>query len=149
MGTDQSSEALTVQGNIQVAGEILHPSDRRIKQNIAVVDPKKQLENVQKIQVVEYQYKPEYLAKFSDEERARMKKKQTGVIAQDLRIVLPDAVESAGDVVLNSGSEINNMLIVNKDRLFLGTKGMKIDKFIHRFFHFRKYWGSEGIEQSN
>jgi len=123
VGTDQSSEALTVQGNIQVAGEILHPSDRRIKQNIAVVDPKKQLENVQKIQVVEYQYKPEYLAKFSDEERARMKKKQTGVIAQDLRIVLPDAVESAGDVVLNSGSEINNMLIVNKDRLFLENIG--------------------------
>jgi len=123
VGTDQSSEALTVQGNIQVAGEILHPSDRRIKQNIAVVDPKKQLENVQKIQVVEYQYKPEYLAKFTEEERAQMKKKQTGIIAQDLRMVLPDAVESAGDVVLKSGTEINNMLIVNKDRLFLENIG--------------------------
>ena len=122
MGTDQSNEALTVQGNIQVAGEILHPSDRRIKQNIAPVDPKKQLENVQKIQVVEYQYKPEYLAKFSDDERVHMNKKQTGVIAQDLRMILPDAVESAGDIVLKSGTEVNNMLIVNKDRLFLGKK---------------------------
>ena len=138
-----------MQGNIQVAGEILHPSDRRIKQNIAVVDPKKQLENVQKIQVVEYQYKPEYLAKFTDEERARMKKKQTGVIAQDLRIVLPDAVESAGDVVLNSGTEINNMLIVNKDRLFLGEQNIEDLKQFPIFFLCRKYWCSEGVEQSN
>ena len=120
MGTDHSNEALTVQGNIQVAGEILHPSDRRIKQNISLVDPKKQLENVQKIQVVEYQYKPEYLAKFTEEERAHMNKKQTGVIAQDLKMVLPDAVESAGDIFLDSGTEVKNMLIINKDRLFLG-----------------------------
>eukprot|EP00092_Neocalanus_flemingeri_P045273 GFUD01050507.1.p1 GENE.GFUD01050507.1~~GFUD01050507.1.p1 ORF type:complete len:1315 (+),score=258.40 GFUD01050507.1:90-4034(+) len=123
VGTDQSNEALTVQGNIQVAGEILHPSDKRIKQNIALVDPKKQLENLQKIQVVEYQYKPEYLARFNDVERAHMSKKQTGVIAQDLRKILPDAVESAGDIVLNSGTEVNNMLIVNKDRLFLENIG--------------------------
>jgi len=123
VGTDQSNEALTVQGNIQVAGEILHPSDRRIKQNILPVDPKKQLENVQKIQVVEYHYKPEYLARFSNDERAQMTKKQTGVIAQDLKRILPDAVESAGDVVLNSGTEVNNMLIVNKDRLFLENIG--------------------------
>lgn len=123
VGTDQSDQALTVQGNIQVAGEILHPSDRRIKQNISALDPKKQLENVQKIQVVEYQYKPEYLEKFSDEERAQMKKKQTGVIAQELRKVLPDAVESSGDLILGAGAEVNNMLIVNKDRLFLENLG--------------------------
>lgn len=123
VGTDHSNEALTVQGNIQVAGEILHPSDRRIKQNISLVDPKKQLENVQKIQVVEYQYKPEYLAKFTEEERAHMNKKQTGVIAQDLKMVLPDAVESAGDIFLDSGTEVKNMLIINKDRLFLENIG--------------------------
>ena len=70
--------------------------------------------------MVEYQYKPEYLEKFSDEERAQMKKKQTGVIAQELRKVLPDAVESSGDLILGAGAEVNNMLIVNKDRLFLG-----------------------------
>ena len=120
VGTDQSSEVLTVQGNILVAGEVLHPSDKRIKQNISAIDPKKQLENVQKIQVVEYQYKPEYLAKFSEEEKMQMKRQQTGVIAQDLRMILPDAVESAGNVTLDSGTEIPNMLIVNKERLFLG-----------------------------
>ena len=84
---------------------------------------------MQKIQVVEYQYKPEYLAKFTDEERAHMKKKQTGVIAQDLKLVLPDAVESGGDIVLGSGTEINNMLIVNKDRLFLGKQMRRENDF--------------------
>ena len=123
MGTDHSSEALTVQGSIQVAGEVLHPSDQRIKKNISPVDPEKQLENVQKIQVVEYQYKPEYLANFPEEERARLRKKHTGVIAQELRSVLPDAVESAGDLVLQSGHQVDNMLIVNKDRLFLENIG--------------------------
>jgi hypothetical protein len=33
-------------------------------------------------QVVEYQYKPEYLARFSTGEREKMEKRQTGVIAQ-------------------------------------------------------------------
>ena len=33
-------------------------------------------------QVVEYQYKPEYLARFNAGEREKMEKRQTGVIAQ-------------------------------------------------------------------
>ena len=33
-------------------------------------------------QVVEYQYKPEYLARFTAGEREKMQKRQTGVIAQ-------------------------------------------------------------------
>ena len=33
IGTDVSEESLTVQGNLQVAGEILHPSDRNISFN--------------------------------------------------------------------------------------------------------------------
>ena len=120
IGTEHSNEALTVQGNIRVAGDILSPSDIRIKKNIAPVDTKKQLENLQKIQVVEFMYKPEYLHGFSDQERTGMKRKQLGVIAQDVRRILPDAVENAGDVSLENGENVPNMLIVNKDRLFLG-----------------------------
>ena len=61
IGTDHSKEALTVQGNIQVDGNVLSPSDIRLKQNIKSIDTKKQLYrmNVQKIKVVEFMYKPE------------------------------------------------------------------------------------------
>ena len=120
IGTDHSKEALTVQGNIQVAGNVLSPSDIRLKQNINTIDTKKQLENVQKIKVVEFKYKPEYLSGFSESEKAALEKRQIGVIAQDVGAIIPDAVESAGDVTLASGRPVNNMLIVNKDRLFLG-----------------------------
>ena len=120
IGTEHSNEALTVQGNIQVAGDILSPSDMRIKKNISPVDTKKQLENLQKIQVVEFQYKPEYLQSFPEQERSVMDRKQMGVIAQDVRRIIPDAVQSAGDVSLQNGGNVPNMLIVNKDRLFLG-----------------------------
>merc|ERR1719412_3336209 len=123
IGTEHSNEALTVQGNIQVAGDILSPSDMRIKKNISPVDTKKQLENLQKIQVVEFQYKPEYLQSFPDKERSVMDRKQMGVIAQDVRRIIPDAVQSSGDVTLASGRQVNNMLIVNKDRLFLENIG--------------------------
>ena len=44
----------------------------------------------------------------------------TGIIAQDIQQVLPDAVSSGGSYVLSNGEKINDMLIVNKDRLFLG-----------------------------
>ena len=73
--TNQFDQALTVQGNIQDVSEILQPSDKRIKQIISAVD----MENGQNIQVVQYHYKPEYLRKFSNRERAQIQKKQTGV----------------------------------------------------------------------
>ena len=38
--------------------------------------------NRHRCQVVEYQYKPEYLARFNAGEREKMEKRQTGVIAQ-------------------------------------------------------------------
>ena len=81
IGTDHSKEALTVQGNIQVDGNVLSPSDIRLKQNIKSIDTKKQLENVQKINVVEFKYKPEYLSGFSESEKAALEKRQIGVIA--------------------------------------------------------------------
>ena len=70
--------------------------------------------------MVEFNYRPEYLATFSSEEQAALKRRQVGVIAQDVGKIIPDAVESTGDVVLSDGKQVNNMLIVNKDRLFLG-----------------------------
>jgi hypothetical protein len=45
---------------------------------------------------------------------------QTGVIAQEIQKILPDAVSSSGPYLLNNGELIDDMLIVDKDRLFLG-----------------------------
>ena len=75
------------------------------------------------MKVVEYQYKPEDLARFPTGEREQMMKRQTGVIAQDLRRILPDAVETAGNVTLPGKGQVDDMLIVNKDRLFLENVG--------------------------
>jgi hypothetical protein len=38
----------------------------------------------------------------------------TGVIAQDVQRVLPEAVHAAGDIILPSGQRIDNFLVVNK-----------------------------------
>ena len=58
---------------------------------------------------------------FSDDETYKHdQENQTGVLAQDVQRILPDAVHSAGNIVLDNGKEIRDMLIVNKDRLFLG-----------------------------
>ena len=48
---------------------------------------------------------------------------QTGVIAQQVQQVIPEAVSTSGSYMLANGKEINDMLIVNKDRLFLGKQG--------------------------
>lgn len=108
-------------GNIQISGQVMQPSDARIKTVLRQVNPKDQLENVNKINIVQYKYKPEFLRQLPEEERHRLENvSHTGIIAQDIRKVIPDAVSSSGPYVLSNGKEIDDMLIVNKDRLFLG-----------------------------
>jgi len=38
----------------------------------------------------------------------------TGVIAQELSKVLPDAVRDTGDIILPSGNQLDNFQVVNK-----------------------------------
>ena len=57
INTEQGSEALTVHGNIQLSGQVMQPSDVRIKRVLREVDPKEQLENVKKIKIVQYKYR--------------------------------------------------------------------------------------------
>ena len=47
----------------------------------------------------------------------------SGVIAQDLQRVLPDAVVQSGDTKLSSGELINNLLLVDKNRLNMECVG--------------------------
>jgi hypothetical protein len=73
------------------------------------VDPKEQLRNVQRLRVVRYQYSRDYcrhagLAGTQD----------TGLIAQEVQRVLPEAVTSAGSVELPGGRHIDNFLVINK-----------------------------------
>ena len=45
----------------------------------------------------------------------------TGVIAQDVQKVLPDAVSRSGPCTLSNGQAIDDVLIVDKDRIFIGN----------------------------
>ena len=87
------------------------------------MNPKEQLDNVNKIKIVEYKYRKEFTDRLPEEQQNALKNAtQTGVIAQHVQQILPDAVSrSQNNVKLANGRELQNMLIVNKDRLFLGT----------------------------
>ena len=68
---------------------------------------REQLKNIEQIRVVKYRY----AAEFAEEVGI---KEDTGVIAQEIQEILPDAVRPGGDVVLPNGEVIENFLVVNK-----------------------------------
>ncbi|EDW02286.1 GH19977 [Drosophila grimshawi] len=124
INTDRPDESLVVHGNLKVSGHIVQPSDSRAKQEIAELDTSVQLRNMQKIRIVRYRYEPEYavhsgLRRESDTREIV----DTGVIAQEVREVIPDAVQEAGSVVLPNGNVIENFLLVNKDRILMENIG--------------------------
>ncbi len=71
INTDQAGESLTVHGNIQVSGQILQPSDSRLKRVVCEVDYSQQLENVNKIRIVKYKYRPEFVQQLPEEAKDR------------------------------------------------------------------------------
>ena len=75
------------------------------------LDPKEQLKNVAQLKVYKYNYNDDFVdtAGMSEDE-----KYDTGVLAQELKEVLPDAVRETGDLTLSSGERLENFLIVNK-----------------------------------
>lgn len=125
----------------------MHPSDSRAKQEIGELDTSQQLQNVKRIRVVKYRYDPEFAQhhgltstpaihstkfnKTNERSQSNSQKQQndvievidTGVIAQEVRQILPDAVSSAGSVLLPSGEVIDNFLLVNKDRIYMENIG--------------------------
>ena len=75
------------------------------------VDTKEQLRNVAALRVVHYNYTDQFAetAGLRKDERA-----DTGVIAQEVKIIIPEAVRPAGNIILPDGSQIENFLVVNK-----------------------------------
>lgn len=119
INTDRPEEALVVHGNIKVTGHILQPSDLRAKYDIHELDTREQLRNVANLRIVRYRYLPE----LGDRLGIGVGLQDTGVIAQEVQDVIPEAVVEAGDLVLKDGKFIERLLVVNKERIFMENVG--------------------------
>ncbi|XP_018568182.1 myelin regulatory factor isoform X2 [Anoplophora glabripennis] len=119
INTDRPDESLVVHGNIKITGHIIQPSDIRAKKNIVECNTAEQLKNVQKLRVVRYEYEPALASQLSRGDQCT----DTGVIAQEVAQVLPEAVKPAGNLLLENGISIENFLVVNKERIFMENIG--------------------------
>uniref|UniRef100_A0A452E962 Myelin regulatory factor-like protein n=1 Tax=Capra hircus TaxID=9925 RepID=A0A452E962_CAPHI len=118
INTDAPDEALVVCGNMKVMGTIMHPSDSRAKQNVQEVDTNEQLRRIAQMRIVEYDYKPEFASAMGINAAH-----QTGMIAQEVREILPRAVREVGDVTCENGETLENFLMVDKDQIFMENVG--------------------------
>uniref|UniRef100_A0A674MMX9 Myelin regulatory factor n=1 Tax=Takifugu rubripes TaxID=31033 RepID=A0A674MMX9_TAKRU len=118
VNTDRPDEALVVHGNLKVMGSLVHPSDIRAKENVQEVNTTDNLKRISQMRLVHYQYKPEFAATVGIENTA-----ETGVIAQEVQQILPEAVKEGGDVVCANGETIANLLVVNKELIFMENVG--------------------------
>ncbi|KFP22070.1 Myelin regulatory factor-like, partial [Egretta garzetta] len=118
INTDAPDEALVVCGNAKVMGRVMHPSDSRAKQNIREVDTNEQLRRITQMRLVEYDYKPEFASVMGIKNTH-----ETGIIAQEVKELLPQAVREVGDVSCNGGEKIENFLMVDKDQIFMENVG--------------------------
>ena len=75
------------------------------------MDTREQLQNITQLRVVSYRYDDQFaeVAGLAADQRT-----DTGVLAQELHSILPDAVLETGDVLLPTGETIPNLLVVNK-----------------------------------
>ncbi|XP_071974142.1 myelin regulatory factor isoform X4 [Engystomops pustulosus] len=118
INTERPDEALVVHGNVKIMGSLLHPSDIRAKEDIEEVDTTEQLKRISQMRLVQYHYKPEFASTVGLDDTA-----ETGVIAQEVQEILPEAVKETGDVVCANGETIENFLVVNKERIFMENVG--------------------------
>ncbi|XP_054380226.1 myelin regulatory factor isoform X4 [Pongo abelii] len=119
INTDRPDEALVVHGNVKVMGSLMHPSDLRAKEHVQEVDTTEQLKRISRMRLVHYRYKPEFAASAGIEATAP----ETGVIAQEVKEILPEAVKDTGDMIFANGKTIENFLVVNKERIFMENVG--------------------------
>ncbi|XP_023243166.1 myelin regulatory factor-like isoform X3 [Centruroides sculpturatus] len=120
INTDRPEESLVVHGNIKLTGHIVQPSDTRVKKTIEELDTRLQLRNVANMRIVKYSYLPEFGKQvgLTEEDLSG-----TGVLAQEIQQILPEAVREIGKVVLSDGREVEHFLVVNKERIFMENVG--------------------------
>ncbi|XP_048463596.1 myelin regulatory factor-like protein [Rhincodon typus] len=118
INTDTPDEALVVCGNVEVMGSVMHPSDMRAKQNIHEVDTTEQLKRITQMRLVEYDYKPDFASKMGVDHPH-----ETGIIAQEVKEILPSAVRDVGDITYTNGDKIENFLMVDKEQIFMENVG--------------------------
>ncbi|KAM9846098.1 myelin regulatory factor-like protein [Aulostomus maculatus] len=118
INTNTPDEALVVCGNAKVMGTVMQPSDCRAKQNIQEVDSEQQLRRINQMRLVEFDYKPEFASTMGIDH-----KHQTGILAQEVKELLPSAVMEVGDVTCSDGEKISNFLMVDKEQIFMENVG--------------------------
>uniref|UniRef100_A0A8D0G3E4 Myelin regulatory factor like n=1 Tax=Sphenodon punctatus TaxID=8508 RepID=A0A8D0G3E4_SPHPU len=118
INTDTPDEALVVCGNVKVMGTVMQPSDSRAKQNIQEVDTNEQLRRIAQMRLVEYDYKPEFASAVGINSSH-----ETGIIAQEVRELLPTAVREVGAITCDNGERLENFLMVDKDQIFMENVG--------------------------
>ncbi|XP_069758401.1 myelin regulatory factor-like protein [Narcine bancroftii] len=118
INTDTPDEALVVCGNVKVMGAVMHPSDKRAKENIHEVDTTEQLKRITQMRLVEYDYKPDFALEMGVDCTHG-----TGMIAQEVKEILPAAVREVGEVTYSNGKKIENFLMVDKDQIFMENVG--------------------------
>nr|XP_033806583.1 myelin regulatory factor-like protein isoform X2 [Geotrypetes seraphini] len=118
INTETPDEALVVCGNVKVMGGIMHPSDIRVKRNVQEVDTTELLKKITQMRLVEYDYKPEFASAVGIECTH-----ETGLIAQEVREILPRAIKEAGNVTCENGESIEKFLMLDKDQIFMENVG--------------------------
>ncbi|XP_029351538.1 myelin regulatory factor-like protein [Echeneis naucrates] len=118
INTDSPDEALVVCGNAKVMGAIMQPSDCRVKDNIQEADSEQQLKRITQMRIVEFDYKPEFASTVGMDHTH-----QTGIIAQEVKELLPSAVMEVGDITCLNGEKIQNFLMVDKEQIFMENVG--------------------------
>lgn len=96
-----AAQAQTESAFIGAVGNMFSASDERLKENIKPME--RGIDEVMRIEVKEYEYKPEYIDDGN--------KHHVGVIAQNLKEVLPEAVHKSGEFYLVDYSNIVPLLI--------------------------------------
>ncbi|XP_078006471.1 myelin regulatory factor-like protein [Phascolarctos cinereus] len=119
INTDAPDEALVVCGNMKVMGTVMHPSDSRVKQNIQEVDTNEQLRRINRMRIVEYDYKPEFASAMGINNIHQA----AGMIAQEVQEILPRAVREADDITCENGEKLEDFLMIDKDQIFMENIG--------------------------
>ena len=124
INTSAPSEALSVHGNVQVTGTVMTPSDRRVKEHFEPTDTAQQLANIQDLSLYRYDLKQPWLAASGQAKADGSGRSETGVVAQELRAVMPDAVVPTGNtIVMDNGEVIEDLLVIDKTRIFMENVG--------------------------